>query len=1448
MVEGGSVGRTAVGPKVFVSYAHDDVHHKEAVLAFARLLVTCGIDVEFDEWRTDRRQDWYSWALCEIRDADFVVVVASPRYREVGDGGAPADLHRNVQAEARVLRDFLLDDYETWMPKVLPVVLPGGSVGQLPLFVQSRAASHYLVTSVTQDGIEDLLRVVTAQPRHVPPAPGAVPYLPPVTADDLGHETSGVFTGSVTQQHEVVVREVDQQRRRLRAVQPGVMADHPGASTLVNLLMTDDAPQVVVVHGRAGAGKSNVAYDALETLIGRGWVAGLVRMDTLQQDSLSARTLGAEFGMSDSPITVVDAVAGERPQVLVVDQLDAVSMYSGRLPDNYDAVMEMLEQAEARPHLKIVLVVRTVDLDTDPRMRHLRSSDRIGRMTVHELTPEAVCDALTAGGVDPSSLQPETLDLLRTPVHFAIFDRLDEESKRRRYHSQVDLYEQFTKQVRHVIHDKYRFDMNTVLADLVQYLSDHELLQAPKAVLDNVPASHVAALVSAGVLSEDRDGLGLVHETYFDFQFARVFVAQRNDLHRFLIDSGQHLFRRAQTRQVLQYLAGSDRHRFREVVVELLSSQAVRSHLKDVVIGVLSQLVDATAADWAVLQPLALADTGRAAKLWSLLSLPAWFDAVDGGGRWERLLADTSTVGNAAHQLITVSRERPARAMELVRPYIGVSAEWNQRLRALAQWSPTPGLAPLIVELLDEGLLDDVRGPIAVNSDFWSIAYGLKEEPDAAVQVVGAYLRRAQARAREQGVADPFRAGLVTDTSSSGGSTVLELAKAAPKTFLREILPVIVDVAKATGSRTRPNDLLTDPHWSSRLPGSSHTVTSALFAGVESALQVTAHEQAPGGPYLAMLTSSELEPLRFLACRTYTAAGEPAANRAIDWLLSDQRNLELGWAGSARWASHELIKEATKACDDGRLNALCSALLDYYPDWELSARARGARGYSQYGLLSAVDATRRPAACHRRLAELQRKFANDTPGPPHTVRAAQVRPPISDQSAQKMSDAQWLRAIEKYNSDRPDYSQYPAAGGAHELAGVLGRQAQNQPERFARLALTFGANVHPTYVTHVLDAVAKELPLALLVDLCRHVRDVAGSAGGRTVCRAIETVAEHAPEDLVELLEHFATDVNPDHERSRPAADQGLLFDSHELQTQGMNCVRGITAETIADVLFSQPHHADRLLPTIAALAHDPNIAVRTQTTIPLTALLNTHPDVALDHAQRLFDEPDIDIYASEPAMRLLTYAVLRAPNRFAPHLTRAINGPKDIAKRAGFIWVVALINERMDPSITSDPATLPPATRAGVASTLANEPDLRPNLLITLFDDPEEEVRDAAARCFYQLNETQTATCQAISTAFVTSQAFTKHFNALFHALADDLHITEDVVLDACRRAVVIAGTDLGDLRTARAAASRDLVTVVLRLYRQSGPSTRTQCLDAIDQLSDLNAYGLDTALRDER
>jgi len=208
-------------PKVFVSYAHESGEHKAQVLAFATFLREAGIAAVLDSWSDDARRDWFSWAIAEMTDADFVLVVASERYRRRGDGSGLATENRGVQSEAALLRELLSSDRATWLPKIVPVVLPGHAVDQIPLFLQPHTASHYQVTSFTTAGAEDLLRVILGQPGHIPPAvrsnhpelpphsggPGgttpdpAVPHAEarPVEPGRVVNQVNGVINGKVIQ-------------------------------------------------------------------------------------------------------------------------------------------------------------------------------------------------------------------------------------------------------------------------------------------------------------------------------------------------------------------------------------------------------------------------------------------------------------------------------------------------------------------------------------------------------------------------------------------------------------------------------------------------------------------------------------------------------------------------------------------------------------------------------------------------------------------------------------------------------------------------------------------------------------------------------------------------------------------------------------------------------------------------------------------------------------------------------------------------------------------------------------------------------------------------------------------------------------------------------------------------------------------------------------------------
>ncbi|GGS54730.1 SEFIR domain-containing protein [Actinokineospora fastidiosa] len=174
-------------PRVFISYAHDSEEHKRHVHAFARFLrADVGIDVRFDMWDTERRRDWATWMISQLEDADFVLVIASPAYKRRADGRAEAEDGRGVQFEASLLRDLLSARRPQWTAKILPVVLPGHTLDEIPAFLQPYTASHYQVSGFSLDGIDELYRVITGQPRFPTPGMGALVVRPPETPEDTG--------------------------------------------------------------------------------------------------------------------------------------------------------------------------------------------------------------------------------------------------------------------------------------------------------------------------------------------------------------------------------------------------------------------------------------------------------------------------------------------------------------------------------------------------------------------------------------------------------------------------------------------------------------------------------------------------------------------------------------------------------------------------------------------------------------------------------------------------------------------------------------------------------------------------------------------------------------------------------------------------------------------------------------------------------------------------------------------------------------------------------------------------------------------------------------------------------------------------------------------------------------------------------------------------------------
>jgi len=98
------------------------------------------------------------------------------------------------------------------------------------------------------------------------------------------------------------------------------------------ILSVDGRPRnrKTLIVGSAGGGKSTVMGHLVESLHRSGVITLPVRFDQLPDGILTTRELGRKVSLPESPALVLAGISAGAPCALVVDQLDAISMASGR--------------------------------------------------------------------------------------------------------------------------------------------------------------------------------------------------------------------------------------------------------------------------------------------------------------------------------------------------------------------------------------------------------------------------------------------------------------------------------------------------------------------------------------------------------------------------------------------------------------------------------------------------------------------------------------------------------------------------------------------------------------------------------------------------------------------------------------------------------------------------------------------------------------------------------------------------------------------------------------------------------------------------------------------------------------------------------------------------------------------------------------------------------------
>ena len=1267
------------------------------------------------------------------------------------------------------------------------------------------------------------------------------------TADDVVSELQGhgfaqqPLAASARVQASIDDRNEAYIRRITRSLINSSHIPRSQATTVAEELMVGE--QSLLLAGSAGEGKSCLVAQVIKKLRAARVPHVALSMDELE-GIVSSAGLGDRMGLPASPAIVLGQLSAGSRAVLCIDQLDALSLVSGRNVQGRELLEELLSQASRYPEVRILLACRAFDLEHDAAFLGLvgGESPLARRVEIEKLSAEDVRAALATAGVDDSGLGASQVELLRTPLHLYLF--LGGGVDREGFGSRRDLFGRYWDAKRRWVDERTTAGAFTAaVARVADVLSTRRQLQAPLLALTGHEAA-LDAMASEGVIVRDGDRVAFFHASFFDYAFARGFIGQDEDLVDWLKETGQDLFRRSQTRQVLEFLRADDPDEiYVDTLKRLLGDRSVRFHLKRLALDWLGQLSDPREAEWQVLE--ALNEQFQPHALGAIRNSVHWFDLLNRlGVVREWLTSGREPARNRAISLIrmpNVLRDRSSSAAGLLQTLHDGSEENGNRLAAVMSFDAarhSREMMDLFLELADAGTLDILSGP-GTNRDWWLILYTMStEKPDYCAEAIGHWLdRQRELAARRQNrdrSTDPNSAEWHSDFSKH---VISSSASGAPLAFARQLLPRVLRAAGGVDSAP----------WEHRF-GLSGEIVEALL----DALRRLGSEHADClDDLVASLPDERSLLIDTLIMTAWTNNPDRYADRILALLIDRQELLGQPGAGPA-------VSAATRLGDPGLSARLEDTILQYAPEGE-----RGwLYGRSQYRLLTGCETDVLSDDGARRLEELRRKFGDE---PPHDqalvpkVEFGEVPPRIPPDATARMSDANWLHAMRTLRragtrgSEDLDWDQV-------ELSRQLEARTKVEPERFARLAVDrMDDNLPPLYFPAILDGLASKdhdrLPHDEIILVIRRLHELPGRPCGLSVVRAAGAIAkEEVPSDVIEAVAFYARE-DPDPEEDRWLADPGDMGVGKRAVNAAINSVRGEAARAIADLLFADANRIASLRGAVAALVRDRTLAVRSVASLPLLAILRSDERWSLELFTVLCAGAD-PVLGSAFFERYLHYAAYRSYDAVRPILLRMLASQEAEVRRtaARRICLAALHDGPSREAASEDAARVEAGdseTRIGAAEVYAQNcghPDVAAQCLEKLprfFDDPADEVRRESARCFDKIEADELREPGALIDAFSTSEAFADGPFPLLNRLEDMRGPLPSSVCSLVDRAVGTWGAAAGDIQTSASLHASILAKLIVRLYAQaSDDGQRKRALDAIDRMLEAGFYGLDDEL----
>lgn len=996
---------------------------------------------------------------------------------------------------------------------------------------------------------------------------------------------------------------------------------------------------VSLLVGDAGRGKTVILKDLFLKLQNIGTPVVGLKADRYYAESLA--DLEQKVHLEDSFEKMIRSLtASGDTSVVLIDQIDALSQSLSAKRQYIDSYNLLVRKLMVIPNVRIILSVRSYDLNYDTDLSFYKNQ-RI--FSVGLLEPNQVLSILGKLGIQQKEVPKKLLELLQTPHHLNVFCKVyRSDLKLSSINTLHDLYNKLWNQrVDKVPRESKvtREKLQALLFAIAKRMYQEQRISTLSKAFSDGNTSELDYLKSNGILLDADLQLQFFHQTFFDFIFAKQFVAGDNSILEYLKVNHQGLFVRSSVKMILVFLREQNHPKYIQTLKRLLLSKRYRFHIKIMTLNLLGYTESPSIEEKNFIRTKVLPGSLSRPFLESVNS-SGWLEFLIQEGEianlliprqkgpvsriaektwrkiWSRteIMEKSESLRNLCFQIL---KKHLPRNRDLICKFLSGAGEFQKReafvfriLYFIKEWD------------VKEAFTLFHKYKVAAQQDRFGY-YKILEDilPYKFNFVADEYRPVFQRKLKE--VNEPFQKPQINHDDEELFKKMFHCnaGKAFPYFLefldkLGELPFLFFDYSDTVSDHSHGHDL----------------ILTLLLNHVR--------KEAPQSPdwfkdFFKDHKNSGFSPHQMMIIEGLRANPEKFLEETFDFLKRWTSTEKLDLVdGKVQHFVRKLLGEAYPLLNSSQKEELDWNLLNISPEGEKEVFIReekrhhrlGWYGYTQFLYLSALPQYVVLAQPHlkKRFLELQRKFRKVEDHEPNRFVTRGVSAPLNQNSYDNMSHDDWIATFKKYDDTyEPEF--FSGKGSLLEHSRAFETEVERRPTFFMPLIerLVEENTVHPKYITAGLSGLqkAKVEPQELqeifqnAINLNFDREHTLYLVWVTSYFIQTKVIDESTLDFLIDMALH-----HPDPEDR--AIQNDVLMD-------GANNVRGAAASRIVDTCFNSEFET-KVFSALEIIANDPHISVKVAIIPRLAYLLHLNESKALNLFLKLVQngEPELLKYS----------------------------------------------------------------------------------------------------------------------------------------------------------------------------------------------------------------------------